>query len=144
MNEAKMKELVAAIQPASMDTDAEDEYCTHDVETQRALIELKHRRGSKKYPDSMIERKKFDNTMAKCEGKEFHYIVASDAHQCVFFFNVSKLHQQGVDFGWHSKRCPKTSDFGKRVYIEKEVGGLKWDDAYHVMTYAEAYQTANQ
>ena len=138
MNEKKMKELIKSIQPLARDMDEADKFSCFDMETNRARIELKHRRGNRMFPDTMLEKQKFDKNIDQF--REYHYVVASDAHQTVYFFNVTKLNDTKYDFNWHMKRCPATSDFGRREYVEKEVGGLKWDDAYHSLSYAEAYK----
>ena len=130
MNERILKD---ALRKLVKDCEETDTYCTYDLLTPRSVIELKNRRGNTIYPDTMLEHKKYTNNIGL--DKDYIYVVASDAHQAVYFWNVSKLTEKEYNFKWHKKGCPKTTDFSNNRYIKKYVGYLDWDDAYLVRSY---------
>ena len=129
MNE---KQLIATLKKANDSLQvAEDNYSSFDCFTSKSILELKCRYGDRRYPDTMIELQKFEKNMeiAKEQGKDFFYVVYSQPHQQIFFFNVSKLCDDEYDFKWESKRCPQTTSFSRREYVEKKVGYIQWDNA---------------
>ena len=132
----RMKELELKNRLKKIVDNAKDsygQYCSFDMYTKESHLELKCRYGSRVYPDTMIERGKYDKNIAlsKEHQKDFIYVVYSEPHSSIFFFNISQLTSEGYDFKWKNKRCPQTSQFEKRGYVDKEVGGVEWDKAYH-------------
>ena len=108
--------------------------CRYDMISEKALVELKCRYIKKDYGDSQIEKLKFDKNIELSQGmdKDFYYVVYSQFHNKVYAWNVTKLLKEDYDFGWCTKRCPATTSFENRTYIDKEVGGLRWGDAHAV------------
>ena len=102
-----------------------DKFCSYDAESDKCIVEIKARR--KWYDGStQIEKQKYDKNIV--DGRPFLYAVY-DGVGFVHIWNVSKLAEQGYDFNWHIRKCPATTDFSRRQYVDKEVGELRWEDA---------------
>lgn len=99
---------------------AEYKYSRFDAysETHDCFIELKCRR--KHYVDLMIEKKKFDSLV---EDGTSYYICSTP--KGIYCWELSP----DTEIEWITKMMPKTTDFGKNKWIEKEVGFLKVVDA---------------
>ncbi len=100
-----------------MSTDS-DSGCVRDATTDRFLIELKSRRGDWKYPDSFIEKKKFNNNIGK--GKDFLYVVYDQADNKVYIWNITVLLENGYNFKWGVRNCKNTTDFEDTEYVPKK------------------------
>ena len=139
MREMQLKNVVKKYYPTVKDPKDTSQFCPYDLEAPKALLELKSRFIKKDYGDSQIEKQKYEKNLriAKEAGKDFYYVVWSDYHQAIYFWNVSKLTEENYDFGWMTKKCPATTDFQRREYVDKVVGGLKWGDAHRIITKSE-------
>ncbi len=84
-------------------------------------IELKCRR--KHYDELLIERFKYNKMMDKVapHGDTPYYICATP--NGVWSFNLHKVEE----LEWFIKRMPRTTDFSRREYVEKEVGVIHID-----------------
>ena len=139
MRELQLKNVVKKYYPTVTEPTDTSRFCPYDLEAPKALLELKSRFIKRDYGDSQIERQKYERNLRIAEkaGKDFYYVVWSEYHQAIYFWNVTKLTNEGYDFGWMTKRCPATTDFNRREYVDKEVGGLKWGDAHRTITAEE-------
>ena len=106
---------------------AKDTYCRYDAHNNNYIIEFKSRR--KHYDTQLIEYAKFDCNMeiANKENKEFLYMV--ETPEGVYTFNVSKLSNEGYDFGWEDRRMPAKTDFSGSHRKDKKVGYIAVKDA---------------
>lgn len=113
----------------------EGQYSRYDCRNDKFVVELKYRKGQQ-YADTMIERDKF-NALTHYEAFGVAAIYAVYSADNLYLFNISKLKQQGYDFGWHSKHCNKTSEFHNQAMngrkVPKEVGMIDWDKADKVI-----------
>ena len=94
---------------------AESKFSRFDAYSKKKdmYIELKSR--NKHYADLMVEKKKFDALM---ELGDALYICSTP--NGVFQWTLTK----DMKIDWITKRMPATSHFGKREWIDKEVGFL--------------------
>lgn len=81
----------------------------------RHRIELKCR--DKHYPDLLIEKKKHDAVVAKCNDNLDIPIYINSTPKGVFRFNMFKH-----DGFWEVRGMPKTTHFANNNFISKEVG----------------------
>ena len=81
-------------------------------------IELKCRR--KHYPDLLLEKKKFDNITI--DGDAFYICSTPEG---IYSWRLSK----DSNLLWEKKQMPANTDFGKRLWKEKEVTFLKISEA---------------
>ena len=99
------------------------------------MLEIKCR--NKHYPDTIIEKMKYDwnKDFAKEHDFEFWYAVSmpdtSPNSHVVYVFDPANLEDEdeGYDFNWHIKKLPQNTEFKGRNWIDKEVGYLHIDDA---------------
>ncbi len=97
-----------------------NEFCTFDGHSEEYVIEFKCRRTH--YDTQLIEHKKYKANLDQADesGKEFLYIISTPEGEYVF--NISKLREEGYDFGWEDRRMPSKTDFSGQQYINKRVG----------------------
>lgn len=81
----------------------------------RHRIELKCR--DKHYPDLLVEKKKYDAVVKKCNENLDVPIYINSTPQGIFRFNM--LTHDGF---WEHRRMPKTTHFSNNNFIVKEVG----------------------
>ena len=81
----------------------------------------------------MIEKDKYDALMDIAEKSERTALYAVYSDGTIYFFNLSRLTKEGVDFGWHVRKCKKTTDFSNNNYVDKEVGLIQWHYARIVL-----------
>ena len=113
-------QLIAVDKLGTSITATTDEFCTFDGYSDEYVIEFKCRR--KHYDTQLIEHKKYTANLDQADesGKEFLYIISTPEGEYVF--NISKLREEGYDFGWEDRRMPSKTDFGGQQYINKRVG----------------------
>ena len=119
MNEKALLEwLIKNIDPSIKQ--AESQFSRFDAYSKNKdmYIELKCR--NKHYSDLMVEKKKFD---ALTDLGDALYICSTP--KGIFQWTLSK----GMSINWVTKRMPATSHFGKREWIDKEVGFLMMHQA---------------
>lgn len=97
-----------------------------DAYNDLAIVEYKFRRGQH-YPDTLIEKKKYDNMRMYGSSKVCLYIVHSA--DTIYIFNLNHLHHIGWDYKWKTTYQPKTTSFGGGR-INKLTGYIDWDQAY--------------
>jgi len=86
-------------------------------------IELKCRK--KHYPEGlMIEKIKYEAILRKCDDNLDIPIYINSTPSGIYRFNLYK-----VKTDWHLKRLPRTTEFDKRDWIDKEVAMLDVIDA---------------
>ena len=105
-----------------------DSMCRWDAENAAYIVELKNRPG-KQYPDTLIERSKYDALLAEAEtsGRKALYVVQSAGR--IYIWNLTRLARLDYNFKWHTRGCRATTEFANTGYINKEVGYLQWTDA---------------
>ena len=113
----------------------DNQYSSYDAYNDEYILEFKTRH--KVYQDTQVERIKIERNLveAKKQGKKFLYVI-NDA-EGIFVWSISKLAANGYDFKYITMRCPKTTSFKNREYIDKSVHNLpkrlaqwnmKWKD----------------
>lgn len=113
------------------DLQGTNQMCRYDASNQSFIVELKARASRFcSYPDTMIEKSKFDSNMstALSEDKKFIYAVHNQLDNHIYLWDVTGL-DEDYDYNWRTQNCKKTTTFTNTKYIKKEVGGLKWADA---------------
>ena len=100
------------------------------------MLEIKCRK--KHYPDTMLEKMKYDwnKEFAAENGFEFLYAVTmpSDKGVKLYVFNPIALEEEeSYDFKWHTKKLPANTAFNGSRWIDKEVGYLHIEDAFVVL-----------
>jgi len=88
----------------------------------RHRIELKCR--DKHYPDLLVEKKKYDAVVRKCNDNLDVPVYINSTPKGVFRFNM--LHHDGF---WEVRGMPKTTQFANNNFIAKEVGYFNVDQA---------------
>ena len=97
------------------------------------MLEIKCR--NKHYPDTMMEKMKYDwnKEFAKEHDFEFLYAVTMPTGSCksclCLFDPVNMEEEEEYDFRWHVKKLPENTEFRGRNWIDKEVGYLHIKDA---------------
>ena len=106
-----------------------DRLSSYDAYNDKVIVEYKCRR---KYfhTSTQIEKQKFDKNTSK--DLPFLYIVF-DSRDTIHVWNVSKLKEQDYNFKWQTKRCPQTTDFDQKQYVDKVVGELEWSSAHRTI-----------
>ena len=133
---AMMEAIKANSTPlADLKETTEGRYSRYDCRNDKFVVELKYRKGQQ-YEDTMIEQDKYKAlTYYEAFGVAALYAVHSADN--LYIFNLSKLTQQGYDFGWHIKGCNKTTEFhnqqGNGKKVPKTVGMIDWDKADKVI-----------
>ena len=94
-----------------------DQFSDYDAEDSNYIVEIKNRR--KYYPDKMIEASKLykNERHAQIYGKKFLYVVTDP--KGFYVYNVTNLMAQIVRLPMMALKCPKTTDFIKKDYLEK-------------------------
>ena len=90
MNEAMMIDLIKTV-PSLEDIErTTDKMCKHDAENDSYILELKSRRG-KHYPDTLIEKAKYDYLMSYADktGRTPLYVISSGGHTCLLYTSPS-------------------------------------------------------
>ena len=97
------------------------------------MLEIKCR--NKHYPDTMMEKTKYDwnKEFAKEHDFEFLYAVTmptGSCKSCLYLFDpVNMEEEEEYDFRWHVKKLPENTEFRGRNWIDKEVGYIHIKDA---------------
>lgn len=78
-------------------------------------VELKCRQ--KHYPDLLVEKKKYDAMIAKCNQHNDVPVYINSTPQGVYAFDM-RTH----DGLWEVRGMPKTTQFSNRNFVSKEVG----------------------
>ena len=104
------------------------------------MLEIKYRKTH--YPDTIIEKMKYDwnKKFAEDHNLEFWYAVAMPDRKrgsVVYVFDPVNLEEEedGYDFKWHIKKLPQNTEFQRSDWIDKEVGYLHIDDC--LMSFTE-------
>ena len=104
------------------------------------MLEIKYRKTH--YPDTIIEKMKYDwnKKFAEDHNLEFWYAVSMPDKKrgsVVYVFDPANLEEEedGYDFKWHIKKLPQNTEFKGREWINKEVGYLHIDDC--LMSFTE-------
>ena len=120
----------------------DDKFSRYDAfdKDQGIMLEIKCR--NKHYPDTIIEKMKYDwnKNFAKEHNFEFWYAVSMPSSKfgsVVYVFDPANMEEDedGYDFKWHTKKLPKNTEFKGREWIDKEVGYLHIDDC--LMSFTE-------
>jgi len=144
MNESKVIEALNNLQYNFEPMD--DKFSRYDAFDKEHGIMLEIKCRNKYYPDTIIEKIKYDwnKKFAKENNFEFWYAVSmpdnssgSPVNQIVYVFDPANMEdeKEGYDFKWHTKKLPKNTEFKGRNWIDKEVGYLHIDDA--LMSFSE-------
>ena len=114
----------------------DDKFSRYDAFDKEHGIMLEIKCRNKYYPDTLIEKIKFDwNKKFAEENKlEFWYAVAmpnKPGGHTIYIFDPANLEaeEEGYDFKWHIKKLPENTEFQGSQWIDKEVGYLHIDDA---------------
>jgi hypothetical protein len=104
-----------------------DQFARFDCYSQSAKlhIELKCRRSH--YDTLLIEKKKFDNLIARSMQLQFSPCYINSTPQGIFAFNLL-----ASNITWQSELMPATTDFENSATIEKVVGFLPISEAIHL------------
>lgn len=106
----------------------DNQYSSYDAYNDKYLLEFKTR--YKRYPSTQIEKIKLDKNIIKANesGREFLYVVRDPSG--LYVFNISKLSKEGYQFKWITMRCPKTTSFKNREYIDKIVHNIPFSKCH--------------
>ena len=109
-----------------------DTYKRWDAESKTAIVEIKSR--NKYYPTTQLEKMKYDSLIeeSKRTGKTAYYVVRSP-EVGIAIFNLNQLTADGYDFNWRDYKCPATTDFANKKYINKKCGEIQWAKAVHTI-----------
>ena len=99
---------------------AVDIFSPYDFECPQYLIEIKSR--DKFYNPWMIERIKVTNNRTLSKERRKQLLFVFEYNDTAYVFNVSKLIKDKYDFKWEVRNLPHTTEFGKPMWIPKEVG----------------------
>lgn len=101
-----------------------DQFARFDCFSQSAKlhIELKCRRSH--YDTLLIEKKKFDNLIARSVQLQFSPCYINSTPQGIFAFNLL-----ATNITWQTELMPATTDFANPATIEKVVGFLPISEA---------------
>jgi hypothetical protein len=104
-----------------------DPFARFDCSSQSARlhIELKCRRSH--YDTLLIEKKKFDNLIARSQQLQFSPCYINSTPQGIYAFNLL-----ATNIEWQSELMPATTDFQNVATIEKVVGFLPISSAIHL------------
>ncbi len=113
----------------------DDKFSRYDAFDKEHGIMLEIKCRNKHYPDTLIEKMKFDwnKKFAEENNLEFWYAVSmphkAGTHK-IFIFDPANLEadKDGFDFKWHIKKLPQNTEFQGSQWIDKEVGYLHIDD----------------
>ena len=121
---------MAQVHPSNMGdlTPTTNQMAHHDAENDQFVVEFKQR-NSKYDGTTLIEKQKYDHNIAT--GKRFVYAVAVGNE--LYLFDVTKMKDEGYDFGWHDKKQPATTAFERREWVTKRVGYISFNDAKTVI-----------
>jgi len=119
----------------------DDKFSRYDAFDEKNGIMLEIKCRHKHYPDTIIEKMKFDwnKEFAKEHGFEFWYAVSMPekaGSHTVYVFDPANLEgeEEGYDFKWHIKKLPQNTEFKGSKWIDKEVGYLHIDDCLMCFT----------
>lgn len=132
MKEGELLNLLQHIIPDITPTQNEDRYCYYDCKSDvyNCQIELKCR--YKEYEDGyIIEKSKYQKLI---KNKRCRYIN-SIKNKKIYSWNLKKIPEPI----WFKKMLPKTTEFGNRQWIEKEVGLLSVKDAKDITEILQYY-----
>jgi hypothetical protein len=113
----------------------DDKFSRYDAFDPKLGIMLEIKCRKKHYPDTMLEKMKYDwnKEFAEENGFDFFYAVSmphEDGHR-LYVFNPSAMEEEDeYDFKWHTKKLPANTAFNGSRWIDKEVGYLHIDDAF--------------
>ena len=126
MNELALFNFLRGLHIPDLERSA-DQFARFDCYSQSAKlhIELKCRRSH--YDTLLIEKKKFDNLIARSAQLQFSPCYINSTPQGIFGFNLSKLEPT-----WQTELMPATTDFANTEKIEKVVGFLSVADSVHL------------
>jgi len=91
-------------------------------------VELKCRQ--KHYPDLLVEKKKYDAMIAKCNQHNDVPVYINSTPQGVYAFDM-RTH----DGLWEVRGMPKTTQFSNRNFISKEVGYFYIDKGHILLKF---------
>ena len=136
MNEAKVIDLLNAAQYNFEKMD--DKFSRYDAFDPKLGIMLEIKCRKKHYPDTMLEKMKYDwnKEFAEENGFEFYYAVSmphEGGHRLYVFSPSAMEEEDKYDFKWHTKKLPSNTSFSGSRWIDKEVGYLHIDDAFVVI-----------
>jgi hypothetical protein len=135
MNEAKVIDLLNKAQYNFEKMD--DKFSRYDAFDPKLGIMLEIKCRKKHYPDTMLEKMKYDWNVEYAEENGFIFMYAvSMPHEGghrLYVFDPKIMDDDGYDFKWHTKKLPASSEFGRSQWIDKEVGYLHIDDASLVL-----------
>jgi hypothetical protein len=98
----------------------------YDIETQNR-IELKCRR--KHYDTLILEKSKYDAMLKESEKHLDIPIYINSTPKGIYLFNLLT-----IEINWFTKRLPATTEFEKRIWVEKEITELKLEQAIKLKT----------
>jgi hypothetical protein len=113
----------------------DDKFSRYDAfdEDKGIMLEIKCR--NKHYPDTLIEKIKYDwnKNFAEENNLEFWYAVSmpnKPGSHTIYIFDPANLEaeEEGYDFKWHIKKLPEKTEFQGSQWIDKEIGYLHIDD----------------
>lgn len=110
-------------------TPATDRYSKWDLQTPKAVVELKYRRGhNSRFPDTFIEKAKYDALLkAAAEADKVPvYTVYREHDNRIYTFHLDKL----CPVSWKDVAMRAQTDFCNTDRIEKLVGKLYYEDAH--------------
>ena len=105
---------------------AADDFSRYDASSHQVIAEFKYRYGN--YPDTMIEKMKYDNLHRLAAGRAICYCVEREDGS-IFLFNINHLDSIQWDYNWHTRKCNETTVFERNEKIDKRVGMIRWDQA---------------
>jgi len=114
----------------------DDKFSRYDAFDEKKGIMLEIKCRNKHYPDTIIEKMKYEwnRNFAEEHELEFWYAVSMPSKantHIIYIFDPANLEneEEGYDFKWHIKKLPKNTEFKGSTWIDKEVGYLHIDDA---------------
>jgi hypothetical protein len=95
---------------------AKDQYSKYDCYSlhHKMDIELKCRRTH--YPDLLIERAKYSALMERSMAYATTPVYICSTPEGIWVFRL-----EDIEMTWFTKSLPKTTDFGQRQWVDKEI-----------------------
>jgi hypothetical protein len=95
---------------------AKDQYSKYDCYSlhHKMDIELKCRRTH--YPDLLIERAKYSALMERSMAYATTPVYICSTPEGIWVFRL-----EDIEMNWFTKSLPKTTDFGQRQWVDKEI-----------------------
>jgi len=112
----------------------DDKFSRYDAFDSKLGIMLEIKCRNKHYPDTMMEKMKYDWNKEFAKENDFVFLYAvtmphPEGGDRLYIFDPDIMEEEEYDFKWHTKKLPANTTFSGSKWIDKEVGYLHIDEA---------------